>query len=136
MAIEILYSCSKGIHNHYAKKNRVEKINVRNEYTYPFMAHRLKCYSNIENMDLEKIDLKGNVFYKDFYALYDFMKYIPDKKCYEVFVSLNDSKNVAGSLLYKTFKNKFIASLYYRLLDYIISHKGISTIESIIERYS
>lgn len=136
LAIEILYSCSKGIHNHYAKKNKVEKINVRNEYTYPFMAQRLNRYSNIENKNLEKIDLKGNVFYKDFYALYDFMKYIPDKKCYEVFVSLNDSKNVAGSLLYKTFKNKFIASFYYRLLDYIISHKGISTIESIIERYS
>ncbi len=31
LAIEILYSCSKGLYNHYAKKNKIEKINIRNK---------------------------------------------------------------------------------------------------------
>ena len=136
LAIEILYACSKANHNYYKKKKRVEKIKIRNEYTYPFIAKRLKQYSDKTNIDLEKQTLKSNIVYKEFYTLYNFIKYIQNKKCYEVFISIDDSKNEAGSLLYKTFKNKIIAFLYYKILNYIITHKKVYTIENIIERYS
>ena len=36
LAIEILYACSKGIYNHYKNINKVEKIQMRNDFTYPF----------------------------------------------------------------------------------------------------
>ena len=61
------------------------------------------------------------------------MRYVPDKNFYEVFISIDDSKDVAGSLLDKTFKNKYIAFLYYKYLEYIINHRKISYIETMIE---
>jgi hypothetical protein len=134
LAIEILYSCAKGIHNYYSHKNKVEKIEVRNEYTYRFIAKRLKQYSNSVNRNFEKQEIKNNVYYKDIYTIYNFINYISSKDIYEVFISIDDTKNVAGSLLNKTFKNKYIALIYYKLLEYIISHKKVSYIEKLIEK--
>jgi hypothetical protein len=134
LAIEILYSCAKGIHNQYAHKNKVEKIDVRNDYTYRFIAKRLKQFSNNTNIDLNKIDLKYNQYYNDIYTLYNIFRYIPSKKCYEVFISVKDTKDVAGGLLYKTFKKKHLAYLYYKYLEYIANHKKMSYIEKKIER--
>lgn len=133
LAIEILYACAKGIHNHYNHKQKVEKIEIRNDYTYRFIAKRLKQYSNSVNKDLEKQEVKSDIYYKDSYTLYNFMRYVPDKNFYEVFISIDDSKDVAGSLLDKTFKNKYIAFLYYKYLEYIINHRKISYIETMIE---
>lgn len=133
LAIEILYSCAKGIHNHYAHKNKVEKIEVRNDYTYRFISKRLKQYSNPVDKRLEKHDFKSNIYYKDSYTLYNFIKYIPKNNCYEVFISIDDSRDIAGSLLDKTFKNKYIAILYYKYLEYVILHKKMSYIEKMIE---
>jgi len=133
LAIEILYACAKGIHNHYNHKQKVEKIEIRNDYTYRFIAKRLKQYSNPVNKDLEKQEVKSDIYYKDSYTLYNFMRYVPDKNFYEVFISIDDSKDVAGSLLDKTFKNKYIAFLYYKYLEYIINHRKISYIETMIE---
>lgn len=133
LAIEILYACAKGIHNHYNHKQKVEKIEIRNDYTYRFIAKRLKQYSNPVNKNLEKQEVKSDIYYKDSYTLYNFMRYVPDKNFYEVFISIDDSKDVAGSLLDKTFKNKYIAFLYYKYLEYIINHRKISYIETMIE---
>lgn len=134
LAIEILYSCAKGIHNHYNHKNKVEKIEVRNDYTYRYIAKRLKNYSNPVDKRFEKKDIKSNIHYKDSYTIYNFLKYIPEKNIYEVFISIDDSRDVAGSLLDKTFKNKYVAILYYKILDYLLINKGISRIESLIEK--
>lgn len=136
LAIEILYSCAKGIHNHYAKKNKIEKINIRNDYTYRFIAKRLKQYSDFTNRELESNIIKMNTHYNDIYTFYNYLRFVPKKKCYEVFISIDDSKNVAGCLLLKNFKNKYIAYLYYHLLEHLLSNKKITTIESIIEHYS
>ena len=135
LAIEILYSCAKGVHNYYQHKNKTEKIKIRNEYTYRFIAKRLKEYSNPYNIDTEKKMTKGNIFYKDIYTLYNFMNFIPNENVYEVFLSIDDTKNVAGSLLHKKFKNKYFAILYYKYLEYIIKNKKISYIERKIETY-
>ena len=134
LAIEILYSCAKGIHNHYNHKNKVEKIEVRNDYTYRYIAKRLKNYSNPVDKNFEKKDIKSNIHYKDSYTIYNFLKYIPEKNIYEVFISIDDSRDVAGSLLDKTFKNKYIAILYYKILEYLLINKGISHIERLIEK--
>ena len=42
LAIEILYACAKGIHDQYYHENPIEKINVRNKYTYRFISKILK----------------------------------------------------------------------------------------------
>ena len=134
LAIEILYSCAKGIHNHYYHKNKVEKIEVRNDYTYRFIAKKLKRYSNPVDKNLEKIEIKGNIHYKDLYTFYNFLKFIPEKNIYEVFISFDDTRDVAGSLLDKTFKNKYFAILYYKILEYLLENKGISYLERLIEK--
>lgn len=133
LAIEILYSCAKGIHNQYLNKNDVEKIQVRNKYTYRFPAERLKNYSHFQNRNLEKVEVRSCNYNNDIYTLYAFMKYIPSKKVFEVFMGMDDTKNIASGLLDKIFKNKFFATLYYKLLVYIIKNKKIRTIEKIIE---
>lgn len=134
LAIEILYSCAKGIHNHYNHKNKVEKIEVRNDYTYRYIAKRLKNYSKPFDKRFEKKDLKSNIHYKDSYTFYNFLKYIPEKNIYEAFISIDDSRDVAGSLLDKTFKNKYVAIIYYHILEYLLINKGISRIERLIEK--
>ena len=134
LAIEILYSCAKGIHNQYSNKSKVEKINVRNDYTYRFISKRLKQYSNKINKNMEPQTIKSNIIYNDIYSLYIFEKYVKEDNSYHVFISIDDTKDVAGRLLYKSFKNKFLANLYYRLLEYIITHKKISTIERLVEK--
>lgn len=134
LAIEILYSCAKGIHNHYNHKNKVEKIEVRNDYTYRYIAKKLKNYSKPFDKRFEKKDFKSNIHYKDSYTFYNFLKYIPEKNIYEVFISIDDSRDVAGSLLDKTFKNKYVAIIYYNILEYLLINKGISRIERLIEK--
>lgn len=134
LAIEILYACSKEITNYYIKKKHIEQINIRNTYTYPYLVKRLKVYSHPVDRHLNKIDIKGNIYTKDIYTIYNFLKYIPDKKYYEVFISIQDTKNVAGSLLDKTFKSKVLAYLYYKFLDIIIKYKSISYLEVMIEK--
>ena len=133
LAIEILYSCAKGIHNYYNNKNKVEKINIRNEFTYRYIAKRLRKYSNFVDRNLEKKEIKGSINYKEHYTIYNNLKYVVEKKCYEVFISIDDTKNVAGGLLDRTFKNKIFALIYYSYLEYIIKNKKITTIEKIIE---
>ena len=64
------------------------------------------------------------------------MRYIPSKQYYQVFISLDDTKDTAGSLLKKNFKSKVMAYCYYRILNYILTHKKITYIENLIERFS
>lgn len=135
LAIEILYSCAKGIHNQYSNKNRVEKINVRNNYTYRFISNRLKQYSSKVDEKVAPTTIKNNIIYNDIYSLYIFQKYIKEDNSYQVFISIDDTKNVAGKLLFKTFKSKLIANIYYKILEYI-SHKKITTLERVIEKLS
>ena len=133
LAIEILYSCARGIHNYYNNKEITEKINVCNEYTYPFIAKRLKSYSNKSTINLEKKEILTNFYHNGIYTIYNFMKYVPSSNNYEVLISIDDTKDVAGSLLFKSFKSKFIAFIYYKHLEYIINHKKISYLEKLIE---
>ena len=134
LAIEILYSCAKGIHNYYNNKNKVEKINIRNEYTYRYIAKRLRNYSNFVDRNLEKEEIISSINYKENYTLYNNLKYVVEKNCYEVFISIDDTKNVAGGLLDRTFKNKIFALIYYSYLEYLIKNKKITTLEKIIEK--
>ena len=133
LSIEILHSCSKGIHNYYAKKQKIEKIEIRNNYTYPLIANRLKNYSNNKYINYESETIKGDIYFKKQYKFYNIINYIPELKKYTVFISINDTKNVAGSLLLKTFEKKFFANLYYKYLKLIINHKNISFVLRLLE---
>lgn len=135
LAIEILYSCAKGIYNHYNKVNKIETINIRNDYTYRFIAKRLKNYSKFVDRNLEKKEIYSSMYYNDIYTLYAIERYIPQNDCYEVFISLDDTKDVAGGLLSKTFKNKKKAYIYFKYLEYIIRNKKISSIEKMVENF-
>ena len=134
LAIEILYSCAKGIHNYYNNKEITEKINVCNEYTYPFIAKRLKGYSNKSTINLNKKEVLSNIYHNSIYTIYNFMKYVPSNSNYEVFISIDDTKNVVGSLLFKTFKYKFMAYIYYKHIEYIANYKKITYLEKQIEK--
>lgn len=136
LAIEILYSCAKGIHNQYANKNKVEKILVRNDYTYRFISKRLKQYSDNLDKKFDPKTINNKIIYKDIYTLYVYEKFVEKQNYYEVFISVDDTRDVAGNLLTKRFKSKFFAHIYYKILEYIISNKKISSIEKLIESYS
>jgi len=136
LAIEVLYSCAKGIHNYYAKKNKVETIKVRNEYTYPLVAENLKSYSNNSNKNYEKQEVNSSILYRDIYTFYVIHNYIPKTNTYDVFISIDDTKSVVGSLLKKNFNNKYISFLYFKYLEYIIKNKKISTIVDKIKKHT
>ena len=77
--------------------------------------------------------MHNTIHSNDNYTLYSFLNYIPEKKIYEAFISIDDSKDTAGSLLYKTFKNRLLANLYYKVLTYLIINKKPIKLEKIIE---
>lgn len=133
LAIEILYSCSKGIHNHYKGKNKTEKIEVRNDYTYPLIAKKLEAYSNYDYQNLESENITGNIIIKDIYTFYSLINYIPELNEYIVSVSLDDTKHVVGGLLLKKFKNKLLAYLYYTHINETIKHNKVPIIKGILE---
>lgn len=133
LGIEILYACAKGIYNQHHNKNKVEKIDIRNNYTYRFIAKRLKQYTNYIDRKYEKIEIANDINFKENYTIYNFLRYIPELNCYEVFISIDDEKDVAGGLLQKTFKNEIVARLYFIYLRYLVKRKTLSYLENKIE---
>ena len=61
------------------------------------------------------------------------MNFVSSNNNYEVLISIDDTKSVAGSLLFKSFKHKLMAFIYYKYLSYIINHKKILYLEKLIE---
>ena len=121
--------------NSYANKEQVEDIILRNNYTFMYMAKDLKKYSSNLYKDYTKKNIKSHMLVKDVYTLYCSMKFVEGLKMYEVFMSLDDSKNVAGLLMHKTFTNKIKAYIYYIYLKNILNHKEISEIVKKIENF-
>lgn len=104
--------------------------------TLIFPVEKLKNYSNPLFADLEKKVLNHSIHHDDIYTFYNFLKYIPEKGEYEVFVSIDDSQNVAGSLLSRTFKRRLFAQLYYMYLEYQIKNKTVIQLANLIEKHS
>lgn len=136
LAIEILSSCAMGVHNYYKNKHKIEKIEVRNNYTYPFNIKDLKHYSYVLDRTLEKKMVNHDYNNIEEYQFDVIENYIPSKDNYEVFISVLDDKNVVGGLLTKVFRNKMIAKLYFKCLSYLIHTKKVERITKIVEKYS
>lgn len=84
--------------------------------------------SSLPYITLKKEDIKCNIYTRQNYIFYVFIKYIPTMNIYEVFLSIDDSKDVIGGLLYKNFRTKIVATNYHKYISYIIKHKSIAFI--------
>ncbi len=134
LSIEILYSCSKGIHNYYNKANAVETININNKYCYPFDITKLKKYSKILYKDLEK-ELKEYItIYKDNYEMSVVQNYIPNLKIYETYINIDDNKTSINGLLRKEIKNITISRIYFNLLLWLIKNINFNYLEKLIRK--
>ena len=133
LAIEILYACAKGIHDQYYHENPIEKINVRNKYTYRFISKSLKKYCKYTNRNLEKKLINSTIEYKDIYTFHAYLQYIPKLNSYDSYLAIDDTKNIASGLLSKNFKSKFLATMYFKILNLLIKSKNIKLIEYLID---
>jgi len=133
LAIEILYACSKGIYNHYKNINKVEKIQMRNDFTYPFDIKRMCRYSNLMDPNLEKKLINHFICFDDIYQIDVMMNYIKSKRWYEVYMVIDDDKTLVSGLLTRVFRNKILAILYYYYLSYLGKYKKILKLSKIIE---
>lgn len=133
LAIEILYACAKGIHDQYYHENPIEKINVRNKYTYRFISKSLKKYCKYTNRNLEKKLVNSTIEYKDIYTFHAYLQYIPKLNSYDSYLAIDDTKNIASGLLSKNFKSKFLATMYFKILNLLIKSKNIKLIEYLIK---
>lgn len=133
LAIEILYACAKGIHDQYYHENPIEKINVRNKYTYRFISKSLKKYCKYTNRNLEKKLINSTIEYKDIYTFHAYLQYIPKLNSYDSYLAIDDTKNIASGLLSKNFKSKFLATMYFKILNLLIKSKNIKLIEYLVE---
>lgn len=136
LAIEILSSCAMGVHNYYKNKHKIEKIEVRNNYTYPFNIKDLKHFSSFVDKSLEKKMINHDYNNVEEYQFDVIENYIPSKDIYEVFISVSNDKSAAGGLLTKVFTNKIFAKLYFKCLSWLIRTKKVERIAKIIEKYS
>lgn len=134
LAIEILYACAKGIHDHYYHLNPIENINVRNKYTFRYISKRLKKYCKYSSRNLEKKIIKSKTVYNDIYVMHSYLQYIPSLNSYDSYIVIDDSKDVASGLLSKNFNSKISAYLYFNILSLLIYSKKLKIIEYLIEK--
>lgn len=133
LAIEILYSCSKGIRNHYLNKSKIEKIQVRNKHNYSYNIENLKVYSKFLDRTSEKKVINHFSCSETIYQIDVMMNYVAKKDLYEVYMVIDDDKDLVGGLLTRTFKNKYLAYFYYKYLSYLGQRKNILKFKKMIE---
>lgn len=132
LAIEILYASAKGIYNYYHHQQKVEKIEFVNSSS--INLERLKQYSKFVDCNLEKSLLTKNTLYSGSYQ-FDIMKnYVPTKKCYEVYVTVEDEKNIVSGLFMKSFHHKIIADFYQKYLSFLIRKSSFNKFIEKIEK--
>ncbi len=125
LAIEILYSCSKEVYNHYNKKHKVEKIYINEKNMLLLDVEKLRSYSDFVNINLDKSLIHHFTSYDNTYELNVCMNYIKENGNYEVYFCIDDGIKGVGGLLTKELQNKFIALLYYKYLCFLVKHIGI-----------
>jgi len=134
LGIEILHACAMGLHNYYQKKNKPEKIVVRNDYTYPNVVEELKRYSAPTTKHLEKKSVYYCPIYRGVYEFSAFANYLITKDTYEVYLVVSDDKGVASRLLYKEIKNKWLAKLYMQLLTKFTQRATLKKIVKVVTK--
>jgi hypothetical protein len=132
LAIEILYASAKGIYNHYHSKKKIEKIKIADSSL--FDLNGLKRYSSFVYQDLEKKLLDKITANVNNYQIDIIKNFIPDKHCYEVYITIENSEKLVSGLLTKKIGSKQVANLYYRYLSFIVFHKSFSKLIKKIEK--
>ncbi len=130
LAIEILYSCTIGIHNHYAKIKENVPIKIKNKCIYPININNLNKYSNRINFDESKSAINHYEVIKE-YEISIISNYLTIKKRYEVYITIGKDDEIASMLLYKDFRYKLLSKLYFFILKNFISY---CTIRKLIEK--
>ena len=133
LSLEILHSCAMGIHNHYQKKEKVENITVRNQYTYPFKIEDLKQYANKENLKIDKELISTYERMLENYNIGISMNYVPVKKEYEVYLYIESGNMIVSGLLLRKFKFKPLAKIYEYYLKKLANKENIQKIVKKVE---
>ena len=134
LGIEILTGCAKGIHNYYKNKRVPVNIEVRNQYTYPVNLKEYRQYSDKRYINKERTHIET---YNDIIGDYSF--YISAEKVLEdgtyiTFMSIDDDKDVAGSLLQKVHKSKKMALMRFYYLKFLVKYFSINKILNKVEK--
>ena len=129
LGIEILYSCAMGLHNYYENDKEPVNINMKNPNIYPIDFKNLEKYSNKKHLNEDRITIdNSHISNKDDYELGTWFVYYKNIGIYGVWFYISNGSNSVGSLLYKEYSNRLIAKIYYIYLNFILSHKKISSI--------
>lgn len=136
LAIEILYSCAKQIHNYYNHKYKEEKIDLKNDNIYPNKIKELKRYSYNTPKDKKKnkhvIDLYE--YLKDEYEYSIIISKLDDYNSYQVYLSVGYDNAIASTLLYKEIKSYSLAKIYYNILKIYLKHVKINKLIKLARR--
>lgn len=134
LAIEILSSCAMSLSYHFHHRNSITKIRIGNKYSFPLQIANLKQYAETKNDIEEKEMIQNHPVYDDIYEYDVVMNYLNKKGRYEVYLYLAGEDHFIGGLLYKEFRIKMIAKLYFFLLQKEIDKKDIYRIVKICSK--
>lgn len=119
LSIEILKSCSLGIHNHYKGKEQTEKINIRNRIISPIKISTLKQFSVYDNIKEEKITVDHYSIIGNDAEYGVALNHLKNKNIYEVYLYVESDNKIASGLLYKEINSKMWAKIYFYYLKKI-----------------
>lgn len=98
-------------------------------------------YKNIKehSKSIIKADISDEViYYEKCYDNHTYMTYmnqINNEKIYEVYLVIRNNKKIASPLLYKKFKKKLLALVYYRFLLVLAKGHKLKMIISLQNKY-
>lgn len=125
LAIEILYSCAVGISNHYYSKKVPQSIDVRNQHIYPVKIDDFKELSIEFEKNVDKTNVKIYPIMDNNYEFNVVMNLIKKDKTYEVYLCVENDKDIVSGILYKKLRYSFFANLYFNILKIKVSSKRI-----------
>ncbi len=131
LSIELLTALAKSVYNDYKRNKKVEIINLKGKNIYPFKLKDLKVYSNHDNFKQNKICVSQYKLLKQMYTCAILVNYMTKRKSFEVYLSINTTKEIVSTLFYKEFKNKYMAKVYGIKLKIMIN---ILNINKVIKR--
>lgn len=126
LAIEILYSCARGIHNRYNNNEHKEKININYASSKTLNLNTLINYSDKSSIKLSKKLLDFNTIDKNNFKIDIIGNYLIDLKKYEISINIIDDNKVVNSLLRKETKSKFIYFCYKNYLNWLINNWSLN----------
>lgn len=120
--MDFLYDCNKI----YFDKNDDDIVNIN--------LKDFSKYSQFININYPKKTINTHTVFKDVYEISIIKNYIVNKSIYEVYLCIEDGKDIASGLLNRAIRNKAWAYLYFKYLKYMMEKNNIDTITKIIRK--